>query len=145
MESDRSLIEALKDQRSQYSLTTFDNKGRTETVRIGSTNRLLFAPDEPQAVIDKLSQLDVKIVTLTITEAGHNIELATGRFKTGSPLVEHDVQHPDRPRTVFGYLIAALARGFRHGIIPLTLLSCDNFVHNGDAARTAFVAFAHFE
>lgn len=142
LENDRPIIDALKRQQGAYSLTTFDQKGQTESTRIESIVQLLFAPDESESVIEKLSSPDVKIVTLTITEAGYNIDLATGRFKSDSPLIQHDVQHPDQPRTVFGYLTAALERRFENGVAPFTVLSCDNFPHNGDAAKTAFVSFA---
>ena len=142
LENDRPIIDALRRQRGVYSLTTFDESGLSESTRITSIAQLLFAPDDPQAVIEKLSSPDVKIVTLTITEAGYNIDLATGRFKTDSAAVQHDVQHPDQPRTVFGYITAALARRFQNGVAPFTVLSCDNFPHNGDAAKTAFVSYA---
>ncbi|MBC8156469.1 MAG: mannitol dehydrogenase family protein [Bacteroidetes bacterium] len=142
LENDRPIIDALKRQQGTYTLTTFDEKGQTESTRIESIVELLFAPDESESVIEKLSSPDVKIVTLTITEAGYNIDLATGGFKSDSPHIQHDVQHPDQPRTVFGYLTAALERRFQNGVAPFTVLSCDNFPHNGDAARTAFVSFA---
>lgn len=142
LENDRPIIDALKRQQGAYSLTTFDEQGRTESTRVESIVELLFAPDEPQVVIEKLSSPDVKIVTLTITEAGYNIDLATGRFRTDSPPIQHDVQHPDQPHTVFGYVTAALERRFQLGVPPFTVLSCDNFPHNGDAAKTAFVSFA---
>lgn len=142
LENDRPIIDALKRQQGQYSLTTFDENGLTKCTRIESLVQLLFAPDEPQAVIEKLSSPDVKIVTLTITEAGYNINLAKGLFKSDLPHIQHDVQHPDQPRTVFGYITAALAHRFWNGVPPFTVLSCDNFPHNGDAAKTAFVSFA---
>lgn len=142
LENDRPIIEALKRQQGQYSLTTFDENGHTESIRIESIVQLLFAPDEPQAVIKKLSSPEVKIVTLTITEAGYNIDLATGLFRSDSLQIQHDMQHPDQPRTVFGYLTIALERRFQNGVPPFTVLSCDNFPHNGDAAKTAFVSFA---
>ena len=142
LENDRPIIDALKRQQGAYSLTTFDENGKTESIRIESIVQLLFAPDESGAVLDKLSSPDVKIVTLTITEAGYNIDLATGRFNPNSPHIQHDVQHPDQPRTVFGFITAALERRFQNGVAPFTVLSCDNFPHNGDAAKTAFVSFA---
>ncbi len=142
LENDRPIIEALKRQQGQYSLTTFDENGHTESIRIESIVQLLFAPDESQAVIEKLSSPEVKIVTLTITEAGYNINLATGLFRSDSLQIQHDMQHPDQPRTVFSYLTIALERRFQNGVPPFTVLSCDNFPHNGDAAKTAFVSFA---
>ncbi len=39
-------------------------------------------------------------------------------------------------------MIEALARRKQRGSGPVTILSCDNLQHNGDAARTAFLAFA---
>lgn len=140
--NDRPIIDALKRQQGQYSLTTFDETGQTESTRITSMVEFLFAPDQPQAVIEKLSSPEVRIVSLTITEAGYNIDLATGQFKTDTADVQHDVAHPDQPRTVFGYITAALKRRFQNGVAPFTVVSCDNFLHNGDAAKTAFVSFA---
>lgn len=142
LETDRPIITALKKQQGHYSLTSFDENGHTESTRIESIARLLFAPDEPQAVIETLSSPEVKIVSLTITEAGYNIDLATGLFKPDSADVAHDVAHPHQPRTVFGYVTAALERRFLNGVAPFTVLSCDNFPHNGNAAKTAFVSFA---
>lgn len=142
LENDRATIDALIRQEGTYSLTTFDENGQTETIRVESIRQLLFAPDNPQAVIDKLSSPDIRIVSLTITEAGYNIDLATGQFRSNSPDILYDIQHPNQPRTVFGYVTAALERRFRAGIAPFTVLSCDNFPHNGDATRRAFVSFA---
>lgn len=142
LENDRSTIDALNRQRGNYSLTTFDENGHTESIRVESIRQLLFGPDESQAVLEKLSSPDIRIVSLTITEAGYNIDLATGQFRTNSPAILHDLQHPNQPRTVFGYVTAALERRFREGIAPFTVLSCDNFPHNGDATKKAFVSFA---
>ncbi len=39
-----------------------------------------LVPDDPQAVIEQLAAPSTRIVTLTITEGGYNLEPATGKF-----------------------------------------------------------------
>ncbi|RMO57194.1 Mannitol dehydrogenase [Pseudomonas syringae pv. aptata] len=58
------------------------------------------------------------------------------------PQIQHDLANPDQPKTVFGFLCAALARRRAQGTPAFTLMSCDNLPHNGAVTRKALLAFA---
>jgi mannitol 2-dehydrogenase len=46
------------------------------------------------------------------------------------------------PRTTFGLVTEALRRRRDRGVVPFTVMSCDNLQGNGDLARRAFTTFA---
>lgn len=109
---------------------------------IGSVLDFLYAPDDPNAVIEKMAAPDCRIVSLTITESGYYINQGTGEFDPGHPDIVYELAHPGRPRCSFGYLVAALDRRRRRGLQPFTVMSCDNLQSNGDVTKKMLLAFA---
>ena len=79
---------------------------------------------------------------MTVTEGGYNIDEKTGAFRLDAPDIAHDLAHPEAPRTVFGFIVEALAQRRAGGLPAFTVLSCDNLRHNGDIVRRAVLAFA---
>ena len=141
-EADRRIYEALKGQDGLYTLSIQHPDGATVSEVIGSIHDILLAVDDPTAVIEKMSHPDVKIVSLTITEGGYNFHPDTGAFNFENPDVQHELRFPDQPKTVFGYLLAALRLRRSQGTPPFTILSCDNIQHNGDVAQRMLLTFA---
>ena len=139
---DRNVRDALAGQDYLYTLFELGDTPDTETRIIASISGMLLAEDDPQALIDKLSSPDIRIVSLTITEGGYCIDDSNGQFMAHLPQIQHDLQHPDQPTTVFGFLCAALARRRAAGTPAFTLMSCDNLPHNGAVTRKALLAFA---
>ncbi|MFK8161545.1 MAG: mannitol dehydrogenase family protein [Lewinella sp.] len=140
-EGDRKMSEVLKKQDFLYSMIVRHPDGKIETTVIGSIVDFLLGPDNPLAVISRMSAPETRIVSLTITEGGYNVNPATGAFDLENPDVSHDLEHPDRPVTVFGYLAAALRNRRDEGREAFTVQSCDNVQHNGDVTRKALLAF----
>jgi mannitol-1-phosphate/altronate dehydrogenase len=140
--AERAKTESLRRQDGLYTLTVFPPKGEPESAVVGSIVDYVFAPAEPEAALTRLSDPAVRIVTLTITEGGYNMDEATGAFRLDAPDIAHDLADPGRPRTAFGLIVEALARRRAAGTPPFTVLSCDNLRHNGDVARRAVLAFA---
>ena len=138
---DERLYKALKAQDGQYTLTVCGRDGKDWTYRIGSLVELLWGVDNQEAVLRRIADRDIRIITLTITEGGYNIAKDTGEFMFDNAQVEHDLQNPASPKTVFGYVAEGLRRRKEAGNGPVTILSCDNLQHNGDTARKAFVSF----
>jgi len=68
-------------------------------------------------------------------------ERAEALVAIADPGVRDDVDL-HAPKTVFGYLCAALQRRRQAGVPPFTVMSCDNLQGNGAVARTAVTAFA---
>jgi mannitol-1-phosphate/altronate dehydrogenase len=102
----------------------------------------LYAPDDPARVLDVLTDERTRMVSLTITGSGYRLCPQSGEFDADDVDIRWDLAHPERPRTVFGYLAEALDRRRRAGVPPFTVVSCDNMHRNGDAARRAVVGFA---
>lgn len=139
--SDERLYKALKKQENEYTLTVCGRNGKDEVYRIGSLVELIWGIESPEAVIEKIADKDIRIITLTITEGGYNIEKATGEFMLEDENIKHDLQNPQTPKTAFGFVAEGLRRRKAVGNGPITILSCDNLQHNGSTARKAFSAF----
>lgn len=132
---------SLKAQDGLYTSTEYDFEGKPSTQVIGSMIDYVHVPDDPEGFINLLSSPNIRIVGLTITEGGYNIDEATGKFRVNSEDVQHDLKS-DIPKTAFGFIVKALERRRRAGIPPFTVMSCDNLRHNGDTARKALLGFS---
>ncbi len=140
--SDRRMQEALLAQDGLYTLVVKHADGTYEPRVIGSLVHYLFAPDDPEAVLEQLADPGTRIVSLTVTEGGYNIDSTTGQFQGDVPEVRRDLEPGAVPRTVFGLVTEALVRRRDRGVPAFTVLSCDNVQGNGDTARSSFAAFA---
>lgn len=142
MPGDTRMRDALAAQDHLYTLVVKHPDGRYEPRVIGSLIDYLYAPEDPEAVIEAMSDPKIRIVSLTVTEGGYNIDPANGEYDLTTPDVRHDLGSPEVPRTTFGLVIAALKRRRERGIVPFTVMSCDNIEGNGDVARKMFTAHA---
>lgn len=138
--SDRPVVEALAQQSGLYTLMERDAKGETAKV-VGSIIEVLDGHADPDAVINRLADPEVKVVTFTVTEAGYFFEPTQKTLLLDHPAVSNDLNHPSSPKTLYGYLAAGLAARRAAGIPPLTIQSCDNIQGNGDMTRDLFLAF----
>jgi mannitol 2-dehydrogenase len=142
MAGDRAMKAALAAQDGLYTLVSKHSDGTYEPRVIGSIVAYLFAPDDPAAVIEKLAAPSTRIVSLTVTEGGYNINDATGEFDATNPAVRHDLEPGSVPRTTFGLIAEALRQRRERGIAPFTVMSCDNLPGNGDLSKRVFSTFA---
>jgi mannitol 2-dehydrogenase len=141
MPADRRMKEALEAQDHLYTLIVKHPDGTYEPRVVGAITEYLFAPEDPEAVIEKLAAETTRIVSLTVTEGGYGIDHVTGRFVAG-PDAQHDLRPGAAPRTAFGLITEALRRRRERGLAPFTVMSCDNLQGNGHLSHTAFTAFA---
>ncbi len=138
---DAAIRDAMQSQDCLYTVVERSGAGDQARV-IGSIVEFLFAPDDPEAVIEKMASADTRIVSLTITEGGYFIDQGTGQFQEDHPTIVNDLAHPDRPKSAFGYMLEALHRRRQLGMQPFTVLSCDNVQGNGDVTRKVMLRFA---
>jgi mannitol 2-dehydrogenase len=125
-----------------YLYTVVEQTNADESVHVvGAMRDYLYARENPRAVLDRLADPETRVVTLTVTGDGYNLD-ADGEFRSAEPAVLRDLQFPDEPRTWFGYVVRALARRRSAGLGGFTVLSCDNLAHSGGAAEAAVVSFA---
>jgi mannitol 2-dehydrogenase len=146
---DQRIVDTLNGQGGLYTLVVKHPDGRREPRVIGSIARMLFAPDDPRAVVDLLADEGTRIASLTITEGGYLVNQVTGEFDAADPSIQADLSanfaDGDSPTTAFGYLTAALDQRRRDGRPPFTVMSCDNLPDNGDVAKRMLCAFARLK
>ena len=131
MPADRRMDEVLAAQDGLYTLVEKHADGSREARVIGSVTEHLLAPDDPDAVIERMAAPSTRIVSLTITEGGYDVEDAV-----------RDLEAEATPETAFGLVTEALRRRRERGLAPFTVMSCDNLEGNGRLARMAFSEFA---
>ena len=141
MPADRRMQETLDAQDGLYTLVVKHFDGTYEPRVIGAITDYLFAPDDPEAVLEKLAAEATRIVSLTVTEGGYSIDHVTGEFDPAGD-VARDLEPGAAPRTTFGFVTEALRRRRERGLTPFTVMSCDNLQGNGHLSRRAFTAFA---
>ncbi|SFT52100.1 mannitol 2-dehydrogenase [Geodermatophilus amargosae] len=140
--SDRRMAEVMAAQDCLYTLVVKHADGFLDARVVGSVVEYLLAPDDPEAVVEKMAAPGTRIVSLTVTEGGYNTSPDTGAFDTAAPDVVADLQPGALPRTTFGLVTEALVRRRERGLAPFAVVSCDNIPGNGHLARAAFGAFA---
>ena len=95
------------------------------------------------AIIAKLADPAIRIVSLTITEGGYYIDPATQKFDPTHPDIAADAKDLlTQPKTVFGLILAGIKRRRDVGIEPFTVMSCDNIPGNGHVTENAVVGLA---
>jgi mannitol 2-dehydrogenase len=134
--------DALAPQDGLYTLTTVDPGDREEVRVVGSLVRYLYAPEDPEAVLQQMAHPNVRIVSLTITEGGYGIDDVTGTFSPVDESTRADMAGARVPSSAFGLVTEALRRRRASGAAPFTVLSCDNVQHNGQVAKKALLAVA---
>jgi fructuronate reductase len=126
--------EALVPQGCVY--TALERGPEGDTLRqVEAITDVLVAPEDPRAVLDVLTQPEIRIVSLTVTEKGYCHNPRNGSLRTDHPDIAHDIATNDTPRTALGFLVLALSRRREAGIPPFTVLCCDNLPANGVMLR----------
>ncbi|MCU1572317.1 MAG: mannitol dehydrogenase [Micrococcaceae bacterium] len=142
---DARMKQVMDSQDCLYTLVVKHPDGTREGRVIGSIIEYLFAPDDPDAVIERMASAEIRIVSLTVTEGGYNFHHVTGEFNAENRDVLHDLKPGALPRTTFGLVTDALIRRRERGLAPFTVMSCDNIQGNGDVARRMFTAYANLK
>ncbi|NJP29361.1 mannitol dehydrogenase family protein [Microbispora sp. SCL1-1] len=126
----RTVVDRLRPQDGLYSLARRELGGPAVQV-VGSVVEVLHAVDDGHRLAALLASPDVAVVTITVTEKGYRWDPATGGLAVGDPLVRADLAGAPTPATVVGQLVAGLRARMRVGA-PISVVSCDNMVGNGE-------------
>ena len=130
--------------RSQDWLTTVvEMDTNLSSARVtGAMIDFLPVGQDEGSVAAALADPKIRIVSLTVTEGGYCIDPATGAFDPDHPDIKADLANPDHPSHVFGTLAFALKARRDAGLLPFTVMSCDNIPGNGHVSKSAVVGFA---
>ncbi|PHP66252.1 mannitol dehydrogenase [Zhengella mangrovi] len=131
----------MKAQDYLTTLIELDPSGTSAEV-VGSMIDYVPVEDGNGPLIERMADPAIRIVALTVTEGGYYIDPATKGFDTSHPDIVHDAQNPDRPRTAFGAIVAALRLRRDRGVGPFTGQCCDNLQNNGAILRQTVVSLA---
>lgn len=145
-----ALVDRLREAGHRYHVAEFADSEHVTLRDIRVIEQALFTGrDEAgqwgrdlEALLARMSDPAVRIVTLTVTEKGYFLNPATGSLLVDDPMVATDMAEPSSPRTALGILVEALARRREADMPPFTVLSCDNMPDNGKRTRTAVVQLA---
>src|SRR5260370_30138447 len=129
----RAVADRLVPQDGLYTLLVRGD-GEVRAAVIGAIRQVAFAGAGPAALVARLADPAVTVVTLTVTEKGYRHDPATGRLRLADPQIAADLAGRP-PRTVVGQLAAGLAARAAAGHPPLSVVCCDNLPSNGATLR----------
>ena len=109
---------------------------------IRSVLQVSYVADEPDDLIAHIAAPDTQLLTLTITEKGYCLDPATGLLDQQHHLIQHDLRTDGAPKTAIGFIVRGLQQRRAGAAGPLTILSCDNLIQNGQRCREAVLSFA---
>ena len=133
MPGDVAMKEALSTQDHLYTVVERSASGHDATI-IGSMTDFIHAHPDAQGLIDAIAAPETQIVSMTVTEGGYPIDDATGEFDPDSPNASDT--------SAFAAIIAGLTKRMNDGVGPVTVMSCDNVMGNGDVAALATKSMA---
>lgn len=139
-EADEAMRQKLMAQ--DWLTTVVSQEAETSAARVTGAMIDYIRPADAPAIIERLADPAIRIVSLTITEGGYFIDPATQRFDPSNSQIVYDAAHIEAPRTAFGLILAGLMRRKIAGIEPFTVMSCDNIPHNGHVTRDAVAGLA---
>ena len=84
LETNAHMRDVLRAQDGLYTLVVKHGDGTWEPRVIGSMIDYLYAPDDPEAVIAAMADPRIRIVSMTVTEGGYNIDAADRRVRRTS-------------------------------------------------------------
>ena len=122
--------------------TVVEQSAEKSAARVTGVMTDFLPPMDGRAIVAALSDPDIRIVSLTVTEGGYFVNPATGTFDPDHPAIAADASNPDDPKTVFGLMLAGLKARRAAGVQPFTVMSCDNVPHNGKVCRDAVAGLA---
>jgi len=138
---DSAMRDRLLAQDCLTTLIELDPAGKSAEVT-GAMVDFLPVEGDNAALIARMAQPDIRIVSLTVTEGGYYLDPETGGLDLRHEDIRHDASQPSAPRTGFGAMVAALRLRRMQGAGPFTGLSCDNLQGNGAILRQTVVGLA---
>ena len=137
---DAKMRDAMLGQDCLSTIIELDPSGRSAR-RVGSMIDFLAVEPDNASLIAAMTRPEIRIVSLTVTEGGYFVDSA-GHFDPTAREIAADGANPAKPGTAFGAIVAALKARRAAGIIPFTVMSCDNLPGNGHVAEAAVVGTA---
>lgn len=127
----RAIVDAMNEQDLLYSIVEISPRGAKVAIPAAHSG-VMVAQENPAGVVDALVDPTTRIVTITVTERGYTYSSENGALDVASPLVRKDLSGLHSPVTTVGQIAHALIQRARTHGSPVTVLSCDNLLGNGN-------------
>lgn len=138
--ADQAIHQALRNQDYLYSVWELEGDSKRVSV-IGSIMDYVDASADLSAAVSVLSDVETRIISLTITEAGYCLK-ANGDLNLQHEDIAYDLANPETPRSAPGLIVRALQVRRDAGLKGLTLMSCDNLIENGLRLKESILGFS---
>ncbi|MEP4354281.1 MAG: mannitol dehydrogenase family protein [Lentilitoribacter sp.] len=135
-------VDDLNAQDGRYSLLIKSNDGENHLNVIGAIAHAEAAVRSTDHTFETLSSPNTHILSLTVTEKAYGVDRQSGQVDHTHSDIVHDLEKPDEPIGVIGMIVKGLSLRMKLGLLPYTVLCCDNLPNNGDLVRSGVLDFA---
>ena len=125
----------LKDRDGKYVLKTISTSGDKEYHEIHSILNLIDWSKDKEDAENILSNPDIEVVTITVTESGYYIS-ENNKLNLNLEIVKNNIEKKEST-IIFSYLLNALKKRMKSIDKEITLLCCDNIRENGVMLKNA--------
>ena len=132
-------VSGLRKQDGLYALVEREGANRTVSV-LAPIVRAIASQDDPADVINTIANPNTRMVTMTISNKGYYL-VNTDNLDVENADVAHDLSGSDSPKTIYGFLAAALVKRRAESGKPIVIMSLDNVEQNGKTLKKAFLQF----
>jgi len=126
---ERENFNFLLNRDGKYVLKTISTDGDTKFSKIHSIKKLIDWSIDKEKAEDTLSDPNIEIVTMTVTESGYYIN-EDNNLNLNLQIVKDNIQKKENS-IIFSFLLAALKKRMLSIDKEITLLCCDNIRENG--------------
>jgi mannitol 2-dehydrogenase len=143
---DKAMDENMKKQDCLYSLweRSGESLDQSSLKIIGSHLDSIYTKEEFSKLVGYLTDPNLKLVTLTVTEKGYGMDLSSGKIIDS--FYANDFScfkgSPNSLTTAVGQIVYGLQLRRDKGLPPFTVLSCDNVQENGCKTKDVTLKFA---
>ena len=135
--SNQAIVDALNEAGHCYPVVAYESGDVATVTDVRVLSETLFAGVDKSVLLQRLIAPATRLVTLTVTEKGYGLLSNGEALNHDDPAIAADWQSLDSPKSVPGLLLAAIRARTAEGLVPFTVLSCDNLPHNGRRVQAA--------
>ncbi len=132
---ERENFDFLQDRNGKYVLKTISTSGDKEYHEINSILNLIDWSKDKEDAENILSNPDIEVVTITVTESGYYIS-ENNKLNLSLEIVKNNIEKKEST-IIFSYLLNALKKRMKSIDKEITLLCCDNIRENGVMLKNA--------
>lgn len=138
---DEELIDRIYRPHDNLALvTTLKETGEIDNKVVASIVDSLKGSDNFSDLVNMIVIPELQMISFTITEKGYAVKDNEGKY---FGIVQSDIDNiSENPKHIMSMMTCLLYHRYKHGAMPITLVSMDNCSHNGDKLKGSIVDIA---